>query len=419
MTLASSVSVPSSVSAFAGPATVRSRTDTPTVLIGFAEALAAIETAWSLQGAGYRVVAFTRAGQRPALRRARGVELYEVPAPEVNARATVEAVGRLLKTLRPAAVLPLDDHSLWVCGQLEDTDVPVAGPSQVAIECALDKSLQIAAAERAGVPVPPTQVLDDPRDAGPIESPVIVKAARPVCESGGVLVRPTAVVCANDAELARAGTKSWHGSVLVQPLISGTGEGVFGHSGEHGVAGWTAHRRVRMVNPQGSASSACRSSEVDEGLLAPCTRFLAEIGWSGMFMLEFLRDRDGRLWFMELNGRAWGSMALARRRGFEYPAWAVRATLEPGFDPPVPASPPDAICRHLGLDLVHLLFVARGPQSDAEMEWPRLGRSVRNVLGRQSGSHLYNWNRLQPHVLVTDTAGTLGDYARKIVGRQR
>ena len=387
--------------------------------MGFADALAAIETAWSVQAAGYRVIAFTRAGQRPALRRVRNVELYDVPVPEQDARATVDALRLLLRTLRPAAVLPLDDHSLWVCSQVLDTGVPVAGPSGVAIDCALDKSLQVAAAERTGVPVPPTQVLADPRDAGPIDSPVIVKAAHPVSESHGVLVRPTAVVCANDAELAYAATKRWYGPVLVQPLIRGVGEGLFGHSGQSGVVGWTAHRRVRMVNPQGSASSACRSWPVDERLIAPCAQFLKEIGWSGMFMLEFLRDRDGMPWFMELNGRAWGSMALARRRGFEYPAWTVRATLEPGFDPPVPQTPPDAICRHLALDLVHLLFVARGPQSDAEMEWPQLRRSVRDVFSRPRGSHLYNWNRSQPHVLVSDTARTLGEYARKIVRSER
>ena len=36
----------------------------PVILIGFAEALAAIEVAWSLQRAGFKVVAFQRAGSR-------------------------------------------------------------------------------------------------------------------------------------------------------------------------------------------------------------------------------------------------------------------------------------------------------------------------------------------------------------------
>ena len=51
---------------------------------------------------------------------------------------------------------------------------------------------------------------------------------------------------------------------------------------------------------------------------------LSHTQWRGMFMLEFLRAKDGTAWFMELNGRPWGSMALARRSGLEYPAWALR-----------------------------------------------------------------------------------------------
>src|SRR5690348_13415502 len=56
------------------------------VLMGFAGAYAAIETAWSLQEAGYRVAAFERGGERSALRHVRQVEVHEVTAPERDAR---------------------------------------------------------------------------------------------------------------------------------------------------------------------------------------------------------------------------------------------------------------------------------------------------------------------------------------------
>ena len=57
------------------------------VLVGFAEAMAAIEATWSLQEAGFRIVAFTRAGAKPALRRVRGVELHRITAPEDDVHA--------------------------------------------------------------------------------------------------------------------------------------------------------------------------------------------------------------------------------------------------------------------------------------------------------------------------------------------
>lgn len=53
-----------------------------TVLLGFAESFAAIEAAWSLQRAGFQVLAFTRSGARPPLRHARGIRVDPVTAPE-------------------------------------------------------------------------------------------------------------------------------------------------------------------------------------------------------------------------------------------------------------------------------------------------------------------------------------------------
>ena len=377
------------------------------VLMGFAEAMAAIETAWSLQRAGFDVAAFHRPGSKPALRRVAGVELHAVPAPELDAEGTVAATQALIERLAPRVLLPLDDVAVWVCSRLADVGVDVAGPLGLAADCALDKSVQLDAAKRAGLPVPATQPLRDLRREGPADSPVMIKPARAIYELDGKLMRPSGVVSADAQEFKRAVGRPWPEDTLVQPLIRGVGEGLFGHMGQRGVIAWSAHRRVRMVNPQGSASSACRSQPVDPALIEPSERFLLDVGWRGMFMLEFLRDADGVPWFMELNGRAWGSMALARRRGLEYPAWSVEATLDPGFEPTPPPPSPDILCRNLGLELVHILFVLRGPQSAAQTEWPSRGRTLRDVLQFRRTDRWYNWCRSQPRVLLADTFGTV------------
>ena len=393
-------------------------TDRPVVLIGFAEAMAAIEAAWSLQEAGFRVLAFRRPGSRPAVRHVRGLRTYEVPAPESDADGAVAGVRKLCHSVRPSVVLPLDDSAVWVCRQLDALDVLVAGAERTAATCALDKSIQLRVAAEAGLPVPQTRPLSDFAEREQPGFPVMVKPALALYEVSGALRRPTGMVCGNPEEFTRAAAMPWPGTMLVQPLIHGVGEGLFGYMGAHGVTGWSAHQRVRMVNPQGSASSACQSQPVDENLIGPAERFLRAIGWQGLFMLEFLRDDAGTPWFMELNGRAWGSMALARRRGFEYPAWTVRGALDPGFEPVPPTSPADIRCRNLGLELVHLAFVARGPQSDASVGWPTLGGAVRDVCTFRKDDRLYNWNRSQPMVLMADLAGTLRSYGRKMIGRR-
>ena len=99
----------------------------PLVLVGFGEAYAAIETAWSLRDAGFRVAAFTRSGERPAVRRVRGVELHEVAPPEAGVDETLDDLRRLIRTLEPAALMPLDDASVLLSGALER--VTIAGPT--------------------------------------------------------------------------------------------------------------------------------------------------------------------------------------------------------------------------------------------------------------------------------------------------
>ena len=82
------------------------------------------------------------------------------------------------------------------------------------------------------------------------------------------------------------------------------------------------------MNPQGSGSSACVSQPVPEDLKAKVKALIATADWRGLFMIELLRDRSGTCWFVELNGSSWGSMALSRRQGLEYPAWHVRLAMD-------------------------------------------------------------------------------------------
>ena len=382
----------------------------PEILVGFAEAYAAIEATWSLLEAGFRVSALARSGERAALRHVRNVRIHPVTAPEVDAERTLADVRAVLTARAPAAYLPLDDASVWISSQLSRDEVVVAGPSGATAAYALDKERQLSVAREAGLLVPETTVVPSLPEQSPSAYPVVVKPARALYCLEGRLVRRKGMVCANDAEFRQAARTLSTVPMLVQPLITGVGEGLFGHMTDSGVVAWSAHRRLRMVNPEGSASSACVSRSVDPQIIGPAERFLRAIGWRGLFMLEFLRDREGRPWFMELNGRTWGSLALARRRGFEYPAWTVRAALDANYNPVAPANPPEIVCRNLGMELLHLAFVIRGPRSIALREWPRLLPTIRDLVHVGRNDRLYNWNRSEPYVLAADTAQTLRSY---------
>ena len=381
-----------------------------TVLIGFADALSAPEVAWSLSDAGFRVVAFGRRGTRPALRHSRFVEMSYISDPALSASRTLSDLARVIREHENPILMPLDDDSLWLVHHLpRELEARSGGATGSQLAVALDKRLQLKAAGRAGFAVPETIEVQYAEDLHRLEVfPCILKpalAARIVADSLG---RGRAFPCADRAELV-ALTSKWSGRepMLAQPLLSGVGEGLFGLALDNRVVAWSGHRRVRMMNPGGSGSSACISMEPGLEVRAAAEHFLKALEWRGLFMIELLRDAQERLWFMELNGRPWGSMALARRRGFEYPAWAVKRLLNPGYLPQEPHAGPPLLCRHLGREILHLAFVVRGPKSRALRTWPSLLKTLRDLLTVWPHQAFYNWRKDDALVFFSDTYETV------------
>jgi hypothetical protein len=358
--------------------------DEPLVLVGFGEALAAPEVIWSLQRGGCRVACFARG--RPVVRRIRGVELHQLTAPEQDLDRAAEELARLVERLRPDVVMPLDDASLYLSGAGEQ------------LTLALDKRVQIEAARAAGFRPPATHVLEDAEQAlGLDHFPLVLKPALAVQRDGNALVRGAIRFCADRRSL-EAAVRDLRGPALAQEVLRGVGEGIVG-VGERAFA---AHRRIRMMNPAGSGSSACCSIPLDPDATAASERMLAAAGWRGLFMVELLREEGGGVRFMELNGRAWGSLALTRRIGLELPAAAARGTVPSLVD----HSP--IVCRHAGRELVHLLFVLRGPRSSGVPDWPARWTTVRDVLRVRRSDRWYNREPGYMTLLLEDTVRTVG-----------
>jgi hypothetical protein len=309
-------------------------------------------------------------------------------------------------------VLPLDDAALWLCSQLKPQPCWVlAGPKGAAVDFALDKGIQVSVAQAVGLSVPRTTVAKNVTDvlvrSG--ELPIVLRPANAAWRELSRLSKGRNWICATPAELDQA-LAEWDGGrpLLVQPFIQGNGEGLFGLATEEGVQGWSAHRRLRMMNPHGSGSSACVSQPVDNEIRIAVERLIQKTAWIGLFMVEMLRDRSGMPWFVEINGRPWGSMALSRRQGLEYPAWAATSALNRKvsvragsvLEKPV-------VCRNLGRELMHLLFVLRGPKSKALQEWPCFWRTVLDLLRVRRNDALYNWRRDDLKVFFYDVWYTL------------
>lgn len=393
-----------------------------TVLIGFAEALAAPEVLWSLVDGGFKVIAFARRGRASALRYSRHVICHEICAPEKDIQKSQEELQSLLGSLSSSesseklVLFPLDDKAVWLCSKIQLNERwSLAGPSGPCADLALNKNVQVESAREAGLNVPNTALIRTSKEAFDFGEangfPVILKAADCVPVYQGRVYSCRKWICANRGELDRA-MGQWQEKVplLAQSFVTGNGTGIFGLAAEEGVRAWSGHHRVRMMNPQGSGSSACESEPVAEALKQNAQRMIRNSGWRGLFMIEMLRDDAGNDWFVEINGRPWGSMALCRRQGYEYPAWHVELALNPKSN--VGANAPSSrtvLCRHMGREFMHVLFVMVGAKSNALSKWPSFWRTIKDVLRFRKKDGYYNLRKDDLKVFFADFYYTVHD----------
>jgi hypothetical protein len=83
----------------------------------------------------------------------------------------------------------------------------------------------------------------------------------------------------------------------------------------------------RVWPPGAGASCRAVSVPVDPELAARAAALLAGLGWFGLAELQFLVPADGIPRLIDLNGRFYGSLALAVAAGANLPAtWAALAT---------------------------------------------------------------------------------------------
>jgi predicted ATP-grasp superfamily ATP-dependent carboligase len=287
--------------------------------------------------------------------------------------AFVDSVLEFARVQAIDLVIPITD---WTLGPLSAQRERFAGicrvamPSQAAVEFASDKYRTIKLAESIGIGVPRTLLVESIGDLAQCKGwpfPLVVKDRFSVRWTGGKAVFGSVAYAYSSPELEskvaeRLGTA---GDVLVQEFTSGIGIGFSCF-----VVGGKAFlpfqwRRIREVDPRGSASSARKSIPLDASLGSLSVRLICEMGFEGIAMVEYKKTADGRLVLMEINGRPWGSIGLPVACGIDYPRhlidWWLQGTL-----PPPAISYRNVTCRRVVGELTHLsnLRAGRPPQ------WP-------------------------------------------------
>jgi protein-tyrosine-phosphatase/biotin carboxylase len=280
------------------------------------------------------------------------------------------------------AVLPISEASVVAAAALRPSLPQVRWliPGDEPLRCALSKHHATRAAQAAGLLTPPTAFFDfgdfgdkdraaDPgtdlsRIAG-LRYPLIVKTDNQELPDGRYRKGSAARADHPDEAAALLAEGRARGArLIVQELVPGHGAGVFllRHGGRTLLR--FAHRRLHEV-PYTGGYSSLRESCHDEPLLAQAEALLASIGYEGVAMVEFRRTQDGRAYFLEINGRLWGSLALALHAGVDFPAALLSCMTGAPPDAP-PADYPDGVrCRNvLPGEIRYLGSVLRAPRED-------------------------------------------------------
>ncbi len=293
---------------------------------------------------------------------------HRVPPPDANVHEFVDAVAAAAATTRAEVAIGCGDPELLALSRYRDrihASVPLASHERVVR--AVDKLSLLTEAAAVGIAVPETVIADD-RAIDAWRGPAMVKARlhwEPGLQSasGGWASARYVPAGVSPAAAARAVVDAGRSPVLQRPvdgdLIAvaavrdATGELVAVQE-QHATHTWP---------PGAGISTRAHTVQPEPELVDQVRRLLGRLGWIGMVQLQFLRVAQGPAHLIDLNGRPYGSLALALAAGLPLPAlWLDdRAARPPGTGPAaVRLGVPGVGYSWLGGDVRRALVERRG-----------------------------------------------------------
>jgi predicted ATP-grasp superfamily ATP-dependent carboligase len=126
-------------------------------------------------------------------------------------------------------------------------------------------------------------------------------------------------------------------------------------------------------------------------------QLLGALRWHGVAMVEFKWDEvRGTASLMEINGRFWGSLALALSAGMDFPYWLYRLANQEPIEAPA-EYPVGLVARDPNAELKHLVRVLApgrlGAAHRGPSRWATL-RQLSTILHPTRDS--YNWTADDP-----------------------
>jgi protein-tyrosine-phosphatase/predicted ATP-grasp superfamily ATP-dependent carboligase len=255
--------------------------------------------------------------------------------------AVAETVLRLIDQDGYDTIFATNDLALAGLAQhrhLLSASAHIACPPAEVVASVLSKERTLAAAKAIGLGLPATQMgtTVDRADDLRLSFPIVAKPANKALRSS------VKVLHIEDEKAFRGFLTDWQGAhhhFLFQEYVPGIGVGVELLIDSGQALAVFQHQREEDLPATGGVSVLARAVHPDEQLVQRSRALLEELGWQGVAMVEYRYDPETReATLIEVNGRFWGSLALADFAGLEFP-WYQWQLLH-GIDPKVPETYP-------------------------------------------------------------------------------
>lgn len=387
----------------------------PVLILG-SEPRVVVTIARSLSARGILtdVAGFGGAAPNPRSRAIR--RFYRLPDPLAAPDAFLRAIQQAIRDERYDMLIPASDTALTSAARYEDVLRPLlhlACPPADVVDVVLDKAKTLSAARRCGVPVPTEHLLnnwDDVESRVPaVRFPLIAKPANKSQDSAF----KTMVLHSPEALRAAFQRDQMFGSRnLIQEYCPGVGIGVeiLMHDGR--VLAVFQHQRLKETPFRGGVSVLAVSESPDPRFTDPASRLLREIGWDGVAMVEFRYEpQTGRTALMEVNGRFWGSLALSRAAGVDFPYYEWQRAH--GVQPSVPASYHSGVrMRWTAGELLRIESLLRSSATETTGR-PPFGRELLRIASDfRPGTRDALWSHTDPLPACQELAYTALSFSR-------
>ena len=255
-----------------------------------------------------------------------------MPTIEDEPQAWLEILERAASLLRaPLVLFALSDaHCSFVSQTTEHLrrSFHFVLPDAETVRRILDKRQQYAAAEAAGIQMPPTFYPDGVQDvvrlAAELDYPVILKPYTAHVGRPQISNRKVVVLHSADALISAYANCTASGArFMVQKIVAGNDEAIFWYSGFWDTQGreqaWFTVQKLRQF-PPGFGDGSCQRTVEVPVVLQQSRCLLKAFRYRGLVMVEFKRDaRDGSYNLMEINPRTVSGNQLGISAGVDLP----------------------------------------------------------------------------------------------------